>query len=181
MPRKGAEQGVAKRVAKTPVANYIGTKRSGDLLFVSGRVSQLRGEVGTERVAMPGTHHVDVPDGLRPHGDAAPCSSVHRRAAHVDADPPFPSRRQRESLRDRDVTRAVDRLSLNLGVGLLDAEFESFPGGGAGNTDASGKELPGAAPVQARELRPRVDSELPVHMPLHIAVVGEKAHAVCGL
>lgn len=33
---------------KTPVANYLGTKPSGDLLFVSGRVSQRRGEVGTE-------------------------------------------------------------------------------------------------------------------------------------
>ncbi len=33
---------------KAPVANYLGTKRSGDLLFVSGRVSQLRGEVGSE-------------------------------------------------------------------------------------------------------------------------------------
>jgi enamine deaminase RidA (YjgF/YER057c/UK114 family) len=31
-----------------PVANYVGTKRSGDLLFVAGKVSQLRGEVGTE-------------------------------------------------------------------------------------------------------------------------------------
>ena len=35
-------------VPKTPVANYVGTKRSGDLLFVSGRVSQVRGEVGTD-------------------------------------------------------------------------------------------------------------------------------------
>jgi len=34
--------------AKTPVANYVGTKRSGDLLFVSGRVSALRGEVGSD-------------------------------------------------------------------------------------------------------------------------------------
>jgi enamine deaminase RidA (YjgF/YER057c/UK114 family) len=34
--------------ARTPVANYLGTKQSGDLLFVSGRVSQRRGEVGTE-------------------------------------------------------------------------------------------------------------------------------------
>ena len=33
---------------KMPVANYVGTKLSGDLLFVSGRVSQRRGEVGTE-------------------------------------------------------------------------------------------------------------------------------------
>jgi len=30
------------------VANYLGTKRSGELLFVSGRVSRLRGEVGTD-------------------------------------------------------------------------------------------------------------------------------------
>jgi enamine deaminase RidA (YjgF/YER057c/UK114 family) len=33
---------------KAPVANYLGTKRSGDLLFVSGRVSRTRGEVGTD-------------------------------------------------------------------------------------------------------------------------------------
>ncbi len=42
------ELGLALPPPKTPVANYIGTKRSGDLLFVSGRVSQRRGEVGTE-------------------------------------------------------------------------------------------------------------------------------------
>jgi enamine deaminase RidA (YjgF/YER057c/UK114 family) len=40
--------GLALPPPKTPVANYVGTKRSGDLLFVSGRVSQRRGEVGTE-------------------------------------------------------------------------------------------------------------------------------------
>lgn len=33
---------------KTPVANYLGTKQSGTLVFVSGRVSQRRGEVGTD-------------------------------------------------------------------------------------------------------------------------------------
>ena len=33
---------------KAPVANYIPTKRSGDVLFVSGRVSERRGEVGSE-------------------------------------------------------------------------------------------------------------------------------------
>lgn len=33
---------------KLPVANYLGSKRSGDLLFVSGRVSQLRGAVGSD-------------------------------------------------------------------------------------------------------------------------------------
>jgi enamine deaminase RidA (YjgF/YER057c/UK114 family) len=43
--------GLALPPAKAPVANYLGTKRSGDLLFVSGRVSQLRGEVGSEVTA----------------------------------------------------------------------------------------------------------------------------------
>ena len=33
---------------KLPVANYLGSKRSGNLLFVSGRVSRTRGEVGSE-------------------------------------------------------------------------------------------------------------------------------------
>lgn len=36
---------------KKPVANYLGSKRSGDLLYVSGRVSQIRGEVGTDLTA----------------------------------------------------------------------------------------------------------------------------------
>jgi enamine deaminase RidA (YjgF/YER057c/UK114 family) len=40
--------GLALPPPKAPVANYLGTKRSGDLLFVSGRVSQRRGEVGTD-------------------------------------------------------------------------------------------------------------------------------------
>ena len=34
--------------AKKPVANYLGCKRSGNTLCVSGRVSQIRGEVGTD-------------------------------------------------------------------------------------------------------------------------------------
>ena len=46
-----ASFGLALPPAKAPVANYVGTKRSGDLLFVSGRVSQLRGEVGAEVTA----------------------------------------------------------------------------------------------------------------------------------
>ncbi len=40
--------GLALPPPKAPVANYLGAKRSGDLLFVSGRVSQLRGEVGSD-------------------------------------------------------------------------------------------------------------------------------------
>jgi len=40
--------GIELPVPKTPVANYLGSKRAGDLLFVSGRVSELRGEVGTD-------------------------------------------------------------------------------------------------------------------------------------
>ena len=42
------ELGLALRPRKVPVANYLGTKRSGDLLFVSGRVSEQRGQVGTD-------------------------------------------------------------------------------------------------------------------------------------
>jgi enamine deaminase RidA (YjgF/YER057c/UK114 family) len=42
------ELGLTLPPPKPPVANYVGTKRSGDLLFVSGRVSALRGEVGSE-------------------------------------------------------------------------------------------------------------------------------------
>lgn len=34
--------------AKPPVANYLGSKRVGNLLFVSGRKSELSGAVGTE-------------------------------------------------------------------------------------------------------------------------------------
>ena len=40
------ELGLTLPEAKSPLANYLGTKRSGDLLFVSGRVSALRGAVG---------------------------------------------------------------------------------------------------------------------------------------
>ena len=40
--------GLALPPPKAHVANYLGSKRSGNLLFVSSRVSQLRGEVGSE-------------------------------------------------------------------------------------------------------------------------------------
>jgi enamine deaminase RidA (YjgF/YER057c/UK114 family) len=39
--------GESQPEAKKPVANYLGCKRSGSTLYVSGRVSQIRGEVGT--------------------------------------------------------------------------------------------------------------------------------------
>lgn len=42
------ELGESLPIAKAPVANYLGCKRSGDILYVSGRVSEIRGEVGTE-------------------------------------------------------------------------------------------------------------------------------------
>ncbi len=42
------ELGIQLPPPKTPVANYLGSKRSGDLLFVSARVSELKGEVGSE-------------------------------------------------------------------------------------------------------------------------------------
>jgi enamine deaminase RidA (YjgF/YER057c/UK114 family) len=44
--------GLALPPPKAPVANYLGTKSSGDLLFVSGRVSARRGEVGSEVSAL---------------------------------------------------------------------------------------------------------------------------------
>jgi enamine deaminase RidA (YjgF/YER057c/UK114 family) len=40
--------GLALPAAPQPVANYLGAKRSGDLLFVAGRVSRARGEVGVD-------------------------------------------------------------------------------------------------------------------------------------
>ncbi len=43
-----AELGEELPAAMKPVANYLGCKISGDTLYVSGRVSQMRGEVGTE-------------------------------------------------------------------------------------------------------------------------------------
>jgi enamine deaminase RidA (YjgF/YER057c/UK114 family) len=42
------EMGLNLGPAKSPVANYLGTKRSGNLLFVSGRVSEQRGRVGVD-------------------------------------------------------------------------------------------------------------------------------------
>ena len=43
-----AEMGLRLEPAKAPVADYLGTKRSGNVLYVSGRVSETRGQVGTE-------------------------------------------------------------------------------------------------------------------------------------
>ena len=40
--------GLSLAPPKPPVANYLGTKRSGDLLFVAGRVSRLQGAVGAD-------------------------------------------------------------------------------------------------------------------------------------
>ena len=42
------ELGIVLEGPKAPVGNYLGCKRIGELLFVSGRVSDLRGEVGSD-------------------------------------------------------------------------------------------------------------------------------------
>ncbi len=42
------EMGNPLPIAKTPVANYLGTKLCGNLLYVSGRVSEARGVVGID-------------------------------------------------------------------------------------------------------------------------------------
>lgn len=46
--RKLGELGETLPAPKPAVANYLGCKRSGDILYVSGRVSPTRGEVGSE-------------------------------------------------------------------------------------------------------------------------------------
>ncbi len=43
-----AKLGLSVPPAKAPVANYLGCKRVGEVLYVSARVSDLRGEVGSE-------------------------------------------------------------------------------------------------------------------------------------
>jgi len=43
-----AQLGLSLPDPKPPVGNYLGSKRSGELLFASGRVSDRVGEVGTE-------------------------------------------------------------------------------------------------------------------------------------
>ena len=43
-----SELGEELPAAKKPVANYLGCKQSGDTLYVSARVSRMRGEVGTD-------------------------------------------------------------------------------------------------------------------------------------
>ena len=48
LEQKLSSLGIKLESALSPVANYLGTKRVGNLLFVSGRKSELTGEVGTE-------------------------------------------------------------------------------------------------------------------------------------
>lgn len=43
-----SELGAALPEARKPVANYLGCKRMGEVLYVSGRVSRIRGEVGSD-------------------------------------------------------------------------------------------------------------------------------------
>ena len=42
------ELGLSLPGPKSPVGNYLGSKKTGELLFASGRVSDCTGEVGTE-------------------------------------------------------------------------------------------------------------------------------------
>ena len=43
-----SELGIELVAPRPPVANYVGTKRSGDQLYVSARVSDLKGQVGSD-------------------------------------------------------------------------------------------------------------------------------------
>ena len=46
-----AAMGLVLPLPKAPVASYLGTKAAGSLLFVSGRVSEKRGQVGSDVAA----------------------------------------------------------------------------------------------------------------------------------
>ena len=48
LEKRLAALGEVLPAAKKPVANYVGCKKSGGLLWVSARVSQVRGEVGSD-------------------------------------------------------------------------------------------------------------------------------------
>ncbi len=48
LEKRLAALGEVLPAAKKPVANYLGCKKSGGLLWVSARVSEVRGEVGTD-------------------------------------------------------------------------------------------------------------------------------------
>ena len=48
LEKRLADIGEKMPPAKTPVANYLGCKISDDMVYVSARVSQLKGEVGSD-------------------------------------------------------------------------------------------------------------------------------------
>lgn len=81
--------------ARAPVANYVSTKRSGDLLFVSGKVSDLRGEVGREvtpaqaKAAARNTALQLLAIIRRDLGDLDRVASVERMQGFVRAAPDF--------------------------------------------------------------------------------------------
>ena len=78
-----------------PVANYLGTKQSGSLLFVSGRVSALRGVVGADvtldqaRVAARGTMLMLLAIVKRDLGDLDRVASVEMVRGFVRSAPDF--------------------------------------------------------------------------------------------
>lgn len=87
--------GLTLPAAAPPVANYVGTRRSGDLLFVSGKVSGLRGVVGTE--VSPGAARLAARDTVlellaivaADIGDLDRIASVERMQGFVRAAPSF--------------------------------------------------------------------------------------------
>lgn len=80
--------------AKEPVANYLGTKRSGDLLFVSARVSRLQGAVGEDvslgeaRTAARDTL-LDLLSIIRRDVDLDSIESVEKMVGYVRSAPGF--------------------------------------------------------------------------------------------
>ena len=52
--------GLKLEIPKVPVGEYLDCKRIGDLLFVSGRVSELMGEVGTDVTVNEAKRNLDL-------------------------------------------------------------------------------------------------------------------------
>jgi iron complex outermembrane receptor protein len=69
--------------------------------------------------------------------------------------------------------RASDRLDFTLGAGYQDTIFTSFPGGGAGGGDASGKRMPGASKFQSQI---GADYRLPLGSELQLALHADHTH-----
>ncbi len=93
--RRMAELGIELPATRAPVADYLACKRSGDLLYVSAKVSDLRGSVGGDvtpeaaRAAARALALVLVANVLAELGDLDRVASVDRVRGFVRSAPGF--------------------------------------------------------------------------------------------